>query len=148
MNEFKKFYAMAMNAKLFMSIYFVAVVFITGVITAIGGGDSIRLLTLVEMLGLCMIIAAAQCLLLDDKTDYSRGILFGRSALWLLFSAGLTLVAALVFQWFSGLPGWCPYLLAVFMLIGLGAALMGLKFEQEADTVRLNEDLKRFQHKN
>lgn len=148
MKGFKKFYVWGMNAKLFMSIYFVAVVFLTGVITALSGGDSIGLLVLLEMLGVCAAIAVLQCVLLNDQTDYSRGILFGRSVLWLGVSVVLTVGAALLFQWFSGLPAWCPYVLGAFMLFGLSASLAGLKFEQDADTVRLNADLTRYKEKN
>lgn len=148
MNAFKKFYVWALNAKLFMAIYFVAIVFLSGLIIALTGGDAIRLIMLVEILIVSMAVAVLQCVLLDDKTDYSRGILFGRSVLWLALSVLITVIAALALRWFSGLPLWCPYALGGFMLFGCGAMLVGLKFEQDADTVRLNADLAAFKEKN
>lgn len=144
MKEFKKFYVLAMNAKLFMAIYFVAMVFLAGIVIAISGGNSISLLVLVEMLLVCAVIAVLQCVFLDDKTDYGKGIFFGRSVLWIVISTALTVGAALLFSWFDALMAWCPYLLGAFMLFALTAMLFGLKFEQDADTVRLNKDLDKF----
>ena len=135
-----------MNAKLFMSIYFVAMVFLFGITILITGGNGIPLLTLLQMLVLCAVIAVLQCALLDDKTDYSRGIFFGRSCLWLVISVILTIGASFLFSWFSGMPNWCPWLLGAFMLFGLSACLFGLKFEQDADTVKLNENLSDFKN--
>ena len=120
---------------------------LTGLLTALTGGDSIGLLMLAEMLLLCAVIALSQKLILSDSADYSRGVFFGRSVLWLTASVALTLGASLAFGWFAGYPGWCPFALAALMFAGLAATLVGLKFEQDADTLHLNEDLNRFKAK-
>lgn len=147
MKALKKFYVWAMNAKLFMAIYFVAVVFVAGLVIVLTGGDSIKLLTLVEMLAMCAIIAVLQCVLLNEKTDYTKGVFFGRSCIWLVISAALSVGASMLFGWFEGLPSWCPWLLGGFMLFGLSASLYGLKFAQDIETEKLNSDLDRYQNK-
>ena len=147
MKWFRNLYVWAMNVKLFMALYFIVMVFVLGVITLFLGGDSIRLLTLLEMLLVCAVIGFLQALLLDDSTDYTRGVFFGRSLIWLVGSTALAVAAALIFGWFGGYPAWSLIAFAGFMLFALTLTLVGLKFEQEADTVRLNEDLNRFKHK-
>lgn len=148
MNGFKKFYIWGMNAKFYMGIYFAATVFLMGIVLAVAGRDSIGLWTLVQVLLVDMAIAFLQVWLLNEQTDYSRSIFFGRSVLWLAISVGLTIGASIVFGWFDGLPMGCNLLLGVFMLFGLSATLFGLKFEQEQDTMKLNENLQSYQQKN
>ncbi len=147
MKWFRGLYVWAMNAKLFMALYFIVLVFGMAVITLLTGGDSIKLLTLLEMLLTCAVVAFLQALLLSDSADYSRGVLFGRSILWLLLSGGIVLGAALLFGWLAGSSVWVAVAFAMFFMLMLMFALMGLKFEQDADTKRLNSDLKRFQEK-
>ena len=147
MKAYKRLYVWTMNAKLFMSIYFVAVVFLTGIVIAVTGGNSIRLLTLVEVLAACAVIAVLQCVLLDETTDYTKGVFFGRSCIWLAVSTSLIVGTSIVCKWFAGLPAWCPWLLGVFMLFGLSASLCGLKFAQDIETEKLNTDLARYQNK-
>ena len=60
---------------------------------------------------------------------------------WMAVSALLSMGAAQLFGWFAGGPRWSAPAFGVVILIGLMMTLTGLKFEQEADTVRLNEDL-------
>ena len=147
MNWFRRLYVWGFNAKLFMAFYFIMMVLMLGLVTLLAGGDSVRLLTLLEMLGVCAVIGVLQAVLLNDNTDYSRGVLFGRSATWLALSALMSAAAALALGWFEGGPRWSVPVFGVFMLVGLTMTLLGLKFEQEADTVRLNEDLQKFKRR-
>lgn len=144
MKLFKGIYTWALNAKLYMGIYFVAVVFVTGIVVAITGGTSIELISLLQMLILSMIVAVLQCIMLDENTDYSKGIFFSRSLIWIVLSTLLTVAFSYLFNWFAGMPSWSHLLLAVFMLLGFASMLVGLKFEQDADTIRLNIGLKKF----
>lgn len=144
MNAFKRFYFWAMNAKLTMGVFYVAIVFVIGVLSASYGIASIGLLTLLEVLIVSMVIGFSQALLLPDTTDYSRGILFLRSAIWIALSVALTTVCSALLNWFAGLPNWCPWVLAGFMLFGCPAMLLGKQFEQNADTIRLNEGLRAY----
>lgn len=147
MRWFRKMYVWAMNAKLFMALYFIVMVFALGIVVLLSGGDSVRLLTLLEMLLVCAVIAALQALWLSDGTDYSHGVFFGRSVLWIGVSTGLALGCALVFGWFAGYAAWSFAVFAALMLLTLPLTLVGIKFEQEADTIRLNGELKRFQNR-
>ena len=145
MSAFKRFYLWGMTAKLYMGIYFAAIVFVTGLITALYGGTSLRLVVLLEMFAVSIAAGFSQTWLLPPSVDFSRGILFGRSVLWLLLATALCVVVSILGGWFQGLPTWCPWLLGVILLIGFGCMLLGMKMEQEADTLRLNESLRRYQ---
>lgn len=144
MKWFRKLYVWAMNVKLFMALYFIVMSFAVAAITLLMGGDSLRLLTLLEMLLTSAAVACLQAWLLSDSADYSRGVFFGRSVLWLGLSVLLTTGVALALGWFSGFPGWSVGAFAAFVLLALVLTLAGLKFEQDADTQRLNDDLGRF----
>ncbi len=142
MSKFKRFYFWTMNAKLTMGIYYVAIVFAIGVMSAIYGKDSISLMTLLEVLIVSMVIGFSQALLLPDTIDYERGILFVRSMTWIGLSVALTVFCSIIWNWFAGLPNWCPWILAGFMLFGCPALLIGKQYEQNADTIKLNEGLR------
>lgn len=145
MKEFKRFYVWGLNAKLYMGIYFTAIVFVGGLLTFLFGGEAFRLVTLLQMLIVSIIIALAQVFLLPDSADFSHRLFFGRSVCWLAICAVLVTAAALLCGWFAGLPAWCPWLMGTFMLIGCAAMLVGFRFEQQADTLRLNESLSHYQ---
>ena len=144
MKWFRSMYVWAMNAKLFMALYFIVMVFALALVSALSGVYSVSLLTLLEMLLTCAVVGALQRLMLNDSVDYSHGVFFGRSVLWLGVTTVLVLGAALLFGWFAGFTHWALVAFGAFWLLALSFTLLGLKFEQEADTVRLNDDLKRY----
>jgi len=146
MKNFKQFYLWAMNAKLFMGIYFAALTLLTGLLLVCFGGKSIELLSLLEILGVSIFSAMAQVLLLPDSIDFMRGIFFDRSVIWLVLVGAVTGIAASFGGWFTGFPAWCAWVLAFAMVIGCIAMLAGLRFEQERDTIHLNKDLKTYKH--
>ncbi len=145
MNSFKKFFVWGMNAKFYMGLYFTALVFLVGLMTWFLGGETLKITTLLQMILSSMVIALVQVLVLPDSVDFSKSIFFGRSVGWLLFATACITITALLGDWFAGLPTWCPWLLGGLMLVGSGCMLVGLKFEQEADTLRLNSSLIKFQ---
>ena len=147
MKFFRKLYVWSMNLKLFLSLYFMALIGLTAALEALTGGSALPLWMLVEALGASIVIAAMQNVLLNDTADYTHGVFFGRSVLWLLLSGAVIVATALLFGWFTGKPEWCLIALTLLMLAALTATLVGLKFEQDADTVRLNDDLHRYQEK-
>lgn len=146
MKEFKLYFIWGMNVKFFMGLYFAALVFLSGILIAIFGGDSLHLITLLQMLLLSLVLALLQVFIIPDSTDFSRGIFFARSILWLLLAMVITVAVAFWGGWFPGMPSWCPWLMGVLMLCGCTAMLLGQKFEQDADTVRLNKSLDAYQH--
>lgn len=147
MKKYKQFYVWTMNAKLFMGIYYSAIVFLTGVLLACFGEYSMKLLTLVEMLGVAMFVALMQVALLPDSTDFMKGIFCVRSLIWLVLSGVAVGFIAQIGAWFAGLPTWCPWVLALVMMVGCVASLIGLRWEQEQDTVHLNSDLENYKQK-
>ncbi|MCE5343408.1 MAG: hypothetical protein LLF96_07485 [Eubacteriales bacterium] len=147
MKWFRKLYVWSMNIKLYMAFYFFIIAFAMGIVELISGGDSLKLLTLLEMALACTVIGLMQIVLLNDSVDYSKGIVFGRSVAWVALSTGATVGVALLFGWFTGYPAWSLPAFAAFLLISLTLTLLGLKFEQEADTVYLNENLRKFKQK-
>ncbi len=147
MTYFKRFYLWGMNTKFFMGLYFAAMVFLVGILTAILGSSSINLMVLLQIFLVAFVIAVVQSLLLPDSVSFLHGIFISRSIIWLIFSGALTGVAAHLGSWFSNAPKWCPWLLAVFMIAGCIAMLVGIRFEQESDTIRLNKSLQSFQQR-
>ncbi len=145
MNGFRKFYLWGMQAKSLMGLYFAAMVFLGGLLVAIFGGDALSLMTLLQMFGLAIAIGFVQTWVLPEGMDLSRGILFGRSVIWLVASALAVFALSHFGGWFRGYPIWCPMLMGLFMLFGCAAILVGQKFAQEAETALLNEQLRRHQ---
>lgn len=144
MKWFRKMFVWAMNVKMFMALYYIVMSFALAAVTLLFGGDSLHMLTLLEMLLTSAAVAGLQAWLLNDSADYSRGVFFGRSVLWLALSVLVATGAALALGWFAAYPPWSLTVFAGFMLLALILTLAGLKFEQDADTQRLNEDLGRF----
>lgn len=147
MKSFKKIYIFAMNAKLYMAIYFVATLFIVSLITFLFGGRSITILTLFEMLLVNFVNGFLQAFLLNENTDFSHGIFFGRSTVWIILSVGISTAVCINCKWFEGYPNWCILLFTLLMLFGFCTMLVGLKFEQDADTVKLNHNLEHYKSK-
>ncbi len=147
MKEFKKFYIFAMNAKLYMAIYFVATLFIVSLITFLFGGKAISILTLLEMLLVNLINGFLQEILLNDNIDYSHGILFGRSIAWIILSVSISTFVCIICKWFEGYPNWCIPIFILMMIFGFCAMLVGLKFEQDADSLKLNKNLENYKNK-
>jgi len=145
MNQFQRFYLWAMHAKFFMGLYFTVLVFLGGLLTAAFGGDALLLVTLLQMLLASVVIAFVQVWLLPAGVDFSRGIFSLRAVIWLVFSFFCVALTAQLGGWFATLPAFCPWAMGCFMLFACAAMLFGLKFEQDADTLRLNEQLKKFQ---
>ena len=144
MSGFKRFYLFGMNAKFYMGIYFAAIVFLVGGITAIFGGDSLSLWTLLGIFAVSMIVGFTQEGFLGGES-YDAGIFTRRTVVWLALSTLLVTAAAKWLDWFGGLPGWCVPLLGVFIAAGFVAMLLGQSWEQEKETRLLNEGLKRYQ---
>lgn len=147
MNEFRKFYLWGIHTKYHMGLYFAALVFLSGILTAFSGGDSLRLVVLLEMILVSFVTAVIQTWILPDSVDFSMGIFCKRSVLWLLLSVAITVAVCIWGGWFTGLPAWYPWLLGGFLLVGHSFVLLGSKFEQDADTLRLNEGLQKLQKK-
>ena len=131
MKEFKKFYLFGMNAKFYMGICFAAIVMIVSIVKVIFGETFISVWTLLEILLTSLIIGFSQAIILKDGTDYSKGIFFKKSFIWLLLSETVIMSIAYIRGWFLNLPLWAFPLCGIFMLFGFCAMLFGQKFLQE-----------------
>lgn len=144
MKGFQKFYLWGMHVKFYLGLYFAAMVALSGVITALYGGDSLRLTTLLQMLIVCLVVSLVQDRILPPELPIAR-LFFGRSIAFLACSSLLVALSAQLGGWFPGLPGWCPWAMGGLMFVGCNALLVGMKFEQDADTLRLNRLLQSYQ---
>jgi len=145
MKGFKLLYLWVMNTKLFMGLYFVAIIFLTCILMLCFGRNSIGFFPILEMLLVAIFAAVTQVCILPDSISFLRGIFFLRSVAWLILVGVMTGCVAQFGNWFADLPGWCPWVLSLFMVAGCIAMLVGFRFEQESDTIRLNSDLKAYQ---
>lgn len=145
MTGFKKFYLWGMNTKLYMGIYFAAIVFVCGLILALNGQTSLSLLVLLEMFILSFAVTILQSVLVPDTTDFSGGIFAARAMLWALASALMTFAASACLGWLDPLGLAADMALGALMLAGFLCMLIGQRFEQERDTERLNAALARHQ---
>ena len=139
---YKRFYLFMLNAKCYMGIYFAGVVFVVGLVAFLSGGDRLSLLSLLQMLLVCLVLGLLEESLLGDQADYSHGLFFGRSVIFLALATLLCGGSAWLFGWFGGLAGWCVPLFSAFMLAGFIAMLTGEKWEQERDSQLLGRSLR------
>lgn len=143
MNQFQRYYLWSMHAKSMMGLYFAGMVFLGGLLTAVFGGTALLLLTLLQMFLVCVVIAFVQVWLLPASSDLSRDLFSWRALIWLIFSFVGVVLTAQLGGWFATLPAFCPWLMGFFMLFACAAMLVGLKFQQDADTLRQSEPRRR-----
>lgn len=144
-NGFQRVYLWAMNLKLYMGLYSFVLVLFVGALTALTGGDSLRLWTLLQI-GLVGIgVAVLQVSFLPEGADYARGMLVGRIAVWSVLSGLLVGGVSMWCKWLGTMHSGWYVLLGVMMAIGCGAMALGVIWERERDTLHLNADLQRYQ---
>lgn len=148
MKEFKELFLWSMNMKLYMGIYFSAVLFLIGLMYFVQGIYQISILTVFTGVGASMIVALLRIRMLDSHCDYSKGIFFSKTIIWILICTIIFGVAAIVFEWFKGLPDINYWIFTIAMCIGLIMMLWGEKLEQDASTDKLNESLKNYKQNN
>lgn len=147
MKKFKEVFLWAMNMKLYMGIYFVAIVSFSSVMSLVQGKAEVSFVMLCTALVASIIIAILQVLILDNHCDYSKGIFFLRTFIWMVISTLIVGTTAVAFKWFEGLSQLNYLIFTVIMAIAFIMMLVGEKFEQEASSERLNKELKSFQKK-
>lgn len=147
MKKFKEVFLWAMNMKLYMGIYFVAIVSFSSVMSLVQGKAEVSFVMICTALVASIIIAILQVLILDNHCDYSKGIFFLRTFIWMVISTLIVGTTAVAFKWFEGLSQMNYLVFTVIMAIAFIMMLVGEKFEQEASSERLNKELKSFQKK-
>ncbi len=147
MKGFKSFYLWALNAKLYMGLYFMAIAILVSAINFCLGSDSLGFFTLLQIMGVSIFTALAQVFILPDSTDFSKRIIFPRSLIWLILSGGVIGAVAHFGNWFYDLPNMISWVFAAVMVIGCSMMLIAFQFEQQRDTKALNESLNNFKNK-
>lgn len=148
MKKFRDIFLWSMNMKLYMGIYFSAVIFLAGFMYFVQGVYEMTFLTIFTGIMASMIVALLQVTMLDARCDYSKGIFFSKSLVWLFICTIIFSATAIAFEWFKGLPDINYWIFTITMLIGLIMMLWGEKLEQEANTDKLNESLRSYKKNN
>lgn len=144
MKTLKKTYMWGLNMKTYLGFYFTAIVFYCGVITAFFGGDSLKLVTLVQMLLTSLAIALFQVFILPDDVDLTGRLLIGRTLLFAVLSGLAAALASFWGGWFAPRGVGVSLLFGCVMLVGFFSILLGIRFRQEEETLRLNDSLARY----
>ncbi|MFV0552393.1 MAG: hypothetical protein ACK5L6_10815 [Anaerorhabdus sp.] len=147
MKKFRDFFLWSMNMKLYMGIYFSAVIFLAGFMYFVQGKYEMTFMTIFTGIMASLVVALLQVTMLDDRCDYSKGILFTKSLSWLAICTIIFGGTAYAFKWFEGLPNINYPIFIITMAIGLFFMLLGEKYEQEATTEKLNSALKNYKRK-
>ncbi len=147
MKLFKEIYRWSLNSKLYMGIYFVTFIVVISSINLYEQIPTLEIMTVFQALSVSVVLAFSQTAILNETTDYRRGIYFARSLSWLMLSVFVSVSVAVFGQWFSEDVGrWSYSLLGILLFIALSLVLIGLKWDQDAETERLNIALKSYQH--
>lgn len=143
----KELYVKVINMKMYLCLYFAASVFLYGAICIYCGFKEIKIITLFEMVIGSLVVALLQLLLLPDNIDLTRRLFFRNSILWLILSFIIFFIISYWGEWFIQMPSYSIYIFSICAGIGFLAMLIGLRFIQEADTIRLNHALQDYQEK-
>ena len=143
MNIFKKIYLWSFDAKLYMGIYFVLFTFYISIINYFTmGKTSIDIVILLQSLLICIFIAFSQAMFLNNYFDKNKNIVLFKYFIWIVISSILTLIVSINGNWFDNTFAYIG--LAVSVCISLNLVLLGLIFEAEYSSNKLNDGLKRY----
>lgn len=146
MKNFIKLYKWAMNTKLHMAIYFVAILCVKCLCNFLTGIYTVDILTMVEMLLLMFFIASMESMILPDdiKSRCTKKQLTMHTIYWVLLINLCVISCSIIFQWFPNLPLWAYIILLLFLQLGLILMWYGIHFIQKIDTNLLNEGLQNY----
>lgn len=143
LNLFKKIYLWSFDAKLYMGLYFVALTLYIGAFNYfIQEIEVIDIMTLVEALIVCMIIAFSKSIFFKDYFDKSNKIIVLKYFIWIGISIAITLGVAIYGKWFNSTIAYIG--LCAYIFIALSFVLIGFIFDAESSTVKINESLKNY----
>ena len=103
---------------------------------------SLNFFTAVQMLFTCLLIGIMQQIFIPlDKISLIR------CAAWIASGTVITVLAELMFRWFSLFPAWCFPVFTVFMILGMLFMVLAVYLELHRETKSLNRNLEIFQNK-
>ncbi len=144
MTNFKNFYVWMANTKMYMGLYFMGMTFVVGFIKFLLGYTSMDLIILIQILGVSIFTAVTQVALLPNSTNFSKKILFPKSIFWLLLIFIIVATSSYFGNWFNLTNIWASISFALLWLLGCLLMLVTFHFEQERDSLMLNESLERY----
>ena len=131
-----------------MSIYTLALIATNGFVKWLMGERSIAILTLVEMMLICFVIAVLEAWIFPEGGTWEGAAMVRRTVLWGLICNVGFIGGAVAFHWFSGIPGWAGILLLLFLEGGLAAMWFAMHVALKKDTKQLNQKLQLFKKGN
>lgn len=146
MNEFIRFYTWGIKMKFHMSIYTLALIAVNGFAKWLMGERSITILTLVEMMLICFVIAVLEAWIFPEEGTWEGAAMIRRTILWGLICNVGFIGGAVAFDWFSGISGWAAILLLLFLEGGLAAMWFAMHVALKKDTRQLNRKLQQYKN--
>ncbi|MEA5059572.1 MAG: hypothetical protein VB049_06010, partial [Candidatus Pelethousia sp.] len=138
MKRFARFYNWAFGVKLNMGIYTIALLFANGIFVLLTGGNSIVVWTILQMTLTAFAVSSLQYACFPPHKDLDKPALRGRTILWGLGSNVLFIGASVIFNWFSGIPGWGTWILILMLEFALVAMWVAIHITQKLETDELN----------
>lgn len=145
MKKFTNLYAWAMEFKLHMGIYFLALLTMKCLVELLNGSVSVNIITMFEMLIIAMIIAIIESFLLPENMEYEKSSLTTRTIIWAIEMNIGILGGSAVWGWFKDIPLWGCAVLIIFLELALFLMWYGIQIVKRADSRMLNEGLKNYQ---
>lgn len=129
-----------------MSIYTLALIAVNGFAKWLMGERSITILTLVEMMLICFVIAVLEAWIFPEEGTWEGAAMIRRTILWGLICNVGFIGGAVAFDWFSGISGWAAILLLLFLEGGLAAMWFAMHVALKKDTRQLNRKLQQYKN--
>ena len=145
MKLYLRFYRWAMQMKLRMGIYTVALLFCKIVWNWYAGIYEVRSLDILTSWATCLIFAMVESAILPNDNDraYSKK----QTAVWAVAANLIFLVSAFWNNWFQGIRGLGTGVLLFFLELVLALMWFGDNVARYVDSAQLNRQLKAYQKK-
>ncbi|MDD3428867.1 MAG: hypothetical protein PHG02_02530 [Oscillospiraceae bacterium] len=147
MKNFLRFYKWALDVKLDMAIYTIALIFIKCLAEAFCGVYTVNSLTLLQMLLVGFALAFIQHGFFPADKDFTPAQLRGRTIGWAIASNIVAISCAVLLNWFSGFAPWVACVLVFALQAALAAMWVGIHIAGRVDTKQLNQSLQNFKNK-
>ena len=141
MKRFFHFWGWGMQMKLHMALYAVAMLFCKCMVCLLQGEGSVEVSTVLEMILIAFLFAAAESFLFPAGIVLSGSVLGFRTAIWaavcnLLFAGG-----AMAFHWYPNIPLWGAWVLLLILELFLCAMWFGTHVVLRIQTAELSRAL-------
>ncbi|MCK8061694.1 MULTISPECIES: hypothetical protein [unclassified Fusibacter] len=143
MSLFKKIYLWGFDSKLYTGLYFmIFMIYIGGIKYFSTSTTSIELSTMLEVWIVCIIISFSQTIFLNNYFDSKEDIELFKCLMWIIGSLIVILIVSIYGKWFE--KTWTYAVFTTLVLLSLSSVLLGLIFDAEYSTTKLNKSLKKY----